>query len=148
NGSILLSLLNEDTNSATITVTAPALLAGKTVENLTRGGIVATNSNGAVTLTLADDDYVLLYAYTNMAGVDLSLIDSNPNKVWIQSAPPAVWPNGPGYTATIGYDTRETNLNLVVSFERSLFPAKTYSQSTPAVVGGQGSLTVTIPIPG
>src|SRR6185503_11777828 len=44
NGSILISLLNEDTNNATVTVTAPTLLTGRVVENLTAGGIVSTNS--------------------------------------------------------------------------------------------------------
>ena len=147
NGSILLSLLNEDTNSVSVTVTATNLLAGKTVENLTTGGILATNSNGAVTVALAGDDYVLLYAYPSSAGVDGSLVNSNPNKLWIQSAPAAIWPNGPGYSVTIGYDTAATNLSLIVSFERTLFPARTYSQSTSLTVGGKGSRVVGIPIP-
>jgi len=147
NGSILLSLLNEDTNTVTIAVNAPALLGGKTVENLTTGGILATNSNGALMLTLAGDDYVLLYAYTSAAGVDASIVDSNPNKLWFASAPAAVWPNGPGYAATVGYDTQDTNLNLIVSFERSLFPARTYSQSAPMAVGGKGTIALSIPIP-
>ncbi len=147
NGSILISLLNEDTNSAMVTVTAANLMAGKTVENLTSGGILAINSTGAVTIAMAGDDYELLYAYPNSAGVDASLVNSNPNKLWFQDAPPAVWPNGPGYAVTVGYDIRDPNLNLIVSFERSLFPARTYSQSASSVVGGAGSRVVTVPIP-
>ncbi len=146
NGSVLISLLNEYTNSASVTVSAPNLLSGKTVENLTTGGILATNSNGAVSVSLAGDDYVLLYAYSS-GGVGTSLINPNPSKLWIQDAPAAVWPNGTGYDTTIGYDTAETDLNLIVSFERTSFPAKIYSQTTPVAVAGAGNIVVTVPIP-
>jgi hypothetical protein len=145
NGSILVSLLNEDTNDATVTVTAPALITGKTVENLTAGRVLATNSNGAVTVAVAGDQHVLLYASSPGAGA--SLIQTNSNKLSIQSAPLAVWPNGPGYEVTIAYDLLETNLNLIVSFERAQFPARIYSESSPVAVNGQGTRTVTMPIP-
>src|SRR5262249_16901122 len=56
NGSILLSLLNEGTNSASVTVTAVGLLQGKTVENLTSGGIVERQSDGVVTINMQGDD--------------------------------------------------------------------------------------------
>ena len=147
NGSILISLLNEHTNDANVTLTAPNLIAGKTVENLTGGGVLTTNSNGALILPMAGDDYLLLYVYPKSAGADGSLLNPDPNKIWIESAPPAVWPNGVGYDLSIGYDTVETNLNLFVTFERILFPGKLYSQSVPLLVGGAGSQKINLPIP-
>ncbi len=112
NGSVLISLLNEDTNIANITVSSPKLLAGKIVENLTTGGIISTNSNGQVSLTMTDDDYVLLYAYSPTAGggAQQSLVNSNQNKLWFQSAPAAIWPSLSINQVTIGYDTQETDL--------------------------------------
>ncbi len=147
NGGILISLMNEDTNATFVTVTAPTLLAGKTVENLTTGGVLTTNSSGAVGVFIEGDEFVLLYAYNSSAGVDASLVNSNPNKVWLQDAPGAVWPNGPGYPVTVGYDTAATNLNLILSFERTLFPGKTYSQSIPAAASGRGTRLITLAIP-
>ncbi len=146
NGSLLISLLNEDTNNATVTVTAPTLLTGRVVENLTAGGIVATNSNGAVTVVVPSDEHLLLYAYSRSALTDASLIITNSNKLWIQSAPTAIWPKGPAYDVTIGYDLLETNLNLIVTFEENR-ARRIYSQSSPATVSGKGTQVVTVAIP-
>src|SRR5207245_8434602 len=63
NGSILLSLVNENTATASIRLSAPGLLLGKTVENLTSGGILATNPDGSVDLSLIGDEFALLYVY-------------------------------------------------------------------------------------
>jgi hypothetical protein len=46
NGSLLISLLNANVASANVTLRAPPLLAGLTVENLTRGGMEAIDSDG------------------------------------------------------------------------------------------------------
>ena len=147
NGSILISLLNEHTNTASVTLTATNLLRGKTVENLTTGGIVETNSDGVIQVNLSDDEFVLLYAYNSVGGVDQSLINSNPNKLWIQSAPPAVWPNGSNSNLTIGYDTRETNLTLFTSVERVLLPSKVFGKSAASIVGGKGTAVIAVPVP-
>jgi hypothetical protein len=147
NGSVLISLLNEDTNNATVTVNASSLITGKVVENLTVGAIVTTNSTGAVTVSVPADEHVLLYAYTGGGAGDASLVNSNAMKLWIRSAPTAVWPKGPAYQATIGYNVAATNADLIVSFERTGFPAKTYSQTTPLNVTGAGSTIVNVPIP-
>lgn len=146
NGSILLSLLNEDTNNASVTVTAPSLIAGKVVENLTVGGILTTNSNGTVAVSVPSDEHVLLYAYTRNASADASLINSNQNKLWIQSAPTAVWPKGPAYDVMIGHDLVESNLNLLVTLEETR-AHKIYSQSSPSIVSGQGTRVATVLIP-
>src|SRR5436309_8336231 len=52
NGSVLVSLLNDHTNAASVTLTPPRLLAGLTVENLTQGGILQANSSGVLSLNL------------------------------------------------------------------------------------------------
>ena len=148
NGSMLISLLNEITNRASATLTAPSLLAGKTIENLTSGGIVQANPDGSVSLNLAGDDYVLLYAYNSSSGVDQSLLNPSPNKLWITAAPPAVWPNGSNWSFTVGYDLRDSNLTLMASFERVLSPNLVYAQTTNAgTVTGAGTLTVPLLIP-
>jgi hypothetical protein len=148
NGSVLITLLNENTNTTALTLTAPGLLQGKTVENLTRGGILETNSDGVLNLTLTDDDYVLLYAYSSNAGRDESLVNPSPHKLWFESAPLAVWPKDAGYDLAIGYDTQGADLNLVAGFELAQSPNKIFGQSTNAVrVSGQGTGTVTVPIP-
>ncbi|MGA2864838.1 MAG: beta-galactosidase [Verrucomicrobiota bacterium] len=147
NGAVLISLLNEVTNPAVVTLTAPNLLAGKTVENLTSGGIVATNSDGGVTLNLAGDDYVLLYAYASSGGIDQSLLNTSPNKLWLASAPTAVWPTGSNYNLTVGYDLRDPDLTLMASFERVLAPNLVFAQTNAGTFSGAGSVTVALPIP-
>src|SRR5262249_59180405 len=87
NGSVLIGLLNGHTNSASVTLAASNLLAGKTVENLSSGGVVDTNSSGTLNVNLSGDDYVLLYAYKSSGSQENSLVNSNSNKIWIQSAP-------------------------------------------------------------
>ncbi len=148
NGSVLISLLNEHTNSANVILTAPGLLAGLKVENLTQGGILETNSNGVLSLNMEGDDYVLLYAYRNNNGQDESLINPSPHKIWLESAPTAVWPRDSGYDVTVGYDTPETDLELFASFERVGSPNKIYGQSANGVTAnGRGSQSVNVPIP-
>lgn len=147
NGSVLMSVLNEVTNSAAASLTAPSLLAGKTVENLTTGGIVRPNPDGSVSLNLAGDDYVLLYAYNSSSGVEQSLLNPSPNKLWIIAASPAVWPTGSNWSFTVGYDLSDSNLTLMASFERVLSPNLVYAQTNAGTITGAGTLTLPLPIP-
>jgi hypothetical protein len=150
NGSVLIGLLNGGTNSVTnLTLTATNLLRGKTVENLTSGGIVKRNSDGVVTnINMTGDDYLLLYAYSSSAGMDQSLLNSNPNKLWISNAPAAVWPTGSNYNLVVGYDLQDPNLTLVGSFERVLSPNLSFAQATnPMPVSATGSATIPLLIP-
>ena len=96
---MLISLLNESSNAVTITVTATNLMKGKTVERLSSaGGIMETTSDGIVSLTLAGDEYVLLYAYTN----NESLVNTSASKVWIATEPPGIWPKGSTVPVKVG----------------------------------------------
>ncbi len=114
NGSALISLLNESSNAISITVTATNLIKGKTVERLSSAnGVLETNSDGVVSLTLAGDEYVLLYAYTNNA----SLVNPNAAKIWLVSEPPGIWPNGRTVSTKVGYDTRGQTLDLYLALE-------------------------------
>lgn len=146
NGSVLISLLNGQTNPASITLSAPALLNSRTVENLTRGGIVEQNSDGLVSLPLAVDEYVLLYAY-DPAGAANSLAATNRNKVWFVDAPNSVWPDGNNRSVTIGFDTADANLELVVEFQRRLAGPRTYGQSAHIPISGAGTVAVEVPVP-
>jgi hypothetical protein len=87
-------------HNANITVNAPALLGGMKVENLTQGGILETNSGGVLSLNLEGDGYVLLYAYRSANGRDESLVNPSPYKIWLDSAPTAVWPRSSDYEVT------------------------------------------------
>jgi hypothetical protein len=147
NGSILISLLNEHTNRASITLTATGLLKGKTVENLTAGGILATGSDGGVNIDLAGNEYALLYAYASGETRDESLVNSSPHKIWFESAPVAVWPNDVGYDVNVGYDIRDADMNLVVAFERIRPSNKTHGQSARINVSGKGNHVLRVPVP-
>jgi len=146
-GSVLLGLLNANVTGASVTLAATNLLAGKKIENLTTGGVVATNSSGSVQLSLAGDEYLLLYAYPSGGGLDQSLLNTNPNKLWIASAPMVVWPTGSNYTLTVGYDLSDPNLTLMAGFERVLSPNLVYAQTNGGSISGAGNLTVSLPIP-
>jgi hypothetical protein len=148
NGSILLAFLNEHTNTFTINISSTNLLLGKTIENLTTGGIVETNSDGLFSLTISGDEYVLLYAYSSTNGVDASLVNPNSNKIWITDAPTIVWPTGTNYTVNVGFQSRVVGANLVTAFERVMLPNKTYGQSLGMPVSlGQGTVPIAVPIP-
>ncbi|HEV8543650.1 MAG TPA: hypothetical protein VGR78_14750, partial [Verrucomicrobiae bacterium] len=144
NGSILVSLLNEGTNSASVTVTAPSLLQGKTVENLTQGGIVARPSNGVLTLDMQGDDYILLYAFEEGSSRS-SLIQSSPYRVWFESAPVIVHPRAASYPVSVGFDTQGGALPLALSFESA--DGRVLSRSVPATVTGKDQKQSEISIP-
>ncbi len=148
NGTVLISLLNGHTNPAAITLTAPTLMSGRTVENLTSGGIVEANSDGVINLNLAGDQYVLLYTYNPASSTANSLITTNRNKLWFADAPNAVWPDGTSKTVTLGYDTVTPGLQLVVEFQRRMAGPKTYGRSTPVTIPDQTStISVDVPVP-
>lgn len=141
NGSVLLSLLNGQTNALQLTVNATTLFGGKTVENLTTGGIVEENSDGAVTLPLAPDQYVVLYAYAPGA----SLAGANRNKLWFNNAPTSVWPDGNAAAVSIGFDTTEAGLEVVASFERKF--TRAFGQSVRTPISGAGTVALPVPVP-
>jgi len=147
NGSVLLGLLNEDTNAANITISAPSLLAGRKVEDLSAGGVLTQNSTGTLNYTVPGDDCILLYAYTTTGEQDNSLINPNPNKLWFGNAPLAVWPNGSPCLVNLGYDVQDTNLAVMVTLEQTSPRGTVYGQSSALGVTGQGSLAVPVPVP-
>ncbi|MFH0953354.1 MAG: beta-galactosidase [Verrucomicrobiota bacterium] len=144
NGSVLIALMNEDTNPVSITVAATNLMGGRTVERLSSpGGIIETNSDGQVGLTLAGDEYVLLYAYTN----NESLVSTNPAKVWLADDPAGIWPNGWGYDVKVGYDTRGQTLDLSLALERTDSPYTRYSITNVPGVSGTATNQVRVSPP-
>ena len=147
NGSVLLGLLNEDTNTANLTISAPSLLAGRTVEDLSAGGVLTRNSTGTMNYTLAGDDCILLYAYAAAGGQDNSLINSNRNKLWFEDAPLAFWPNGSNCLVNLGCDAQDTNLAVMVTLGQTSPMEKIYGQSSATNVTGEGALAVPVPVP-
>ena len=135
-GSVLLSLINESTNAATITVTATNLIKGLTVEQLSpAAGVVETLSDGAVNLTLAGDQFVLLYAYTN----DESLVNSSAYKIWIVDEPASFWPNASGDTVRVGYDTRGGSFDLYLALEQVDAAYERRGETNALLVSGIGT---------
>lgn len=143
NGSVLISLLNESSNAVTITVTATNLMKGRTVERLSSaGGIMETNSDGAVSLTLSGDEYVLIYAYTNSE----SLVNPSASKVWMVNEPAGFWPNGRTVSTKIGYDTRGATLDLYLALESANPYAERVKTNVFSVSGiGTNELQITAP---
>ena len=144
NGSVLISLLNVSTNPATVTVTATNLMKGKTVERLSpAAGVIEANSDGEVSLTMAGDQYVLLYAYTN----NESLANPGDSKIWMVQEPSGFWPNGSTVSNTIGYDTRGANLDLYLAFERADAPFTRYAWTHIAGISGVGTNSLDLALP-
>ena len=147
NGSVLIALLNEGTNTAFLTLSAPALLTGRKVEDLSRGGVLTRNSSGSLTYANQGDDCVVLYAYKSNGQQDDSLVNPNPNKLWFQTAPLAVWPTGFPTNLSVGYDTTDANLALTVTLEQTSPRQTVYARSSSDSVSGRGSLVVQVPVP-
>jgi len=147
NGSILIALLNEDTNTAYLTISAPALLSGRKVEDLSFGGVLTPSSSGVLTYTNFGDNCVLLYAYPTDGTRDSSLVNADVNKFWIQDAPKAVWPGTFPCEVTLGYDTSEANLALGVSLEQTWPQPRVYGQGSFTNIAGKGSLVVPLSLP-
>jgi len=147
NGSVLIALLNEDTNTAFLTLAAPTLLRGLTIEDLSMGGVLARNSTGSLTYTNKGDDCIILYAYKSNGPQDDSLINPQSSKLWFDNAPLAVWPTGAPASVRIGYDTQETNMILRVSLEQVSPQPSVFGCSALSSVTGHGSLVVSVPVP-
>jgi hypothetical protein len=146
NGSVLISLFNDYTNNASLTLTATSLIQGMKVEDLTRGGIIATNASGSIQLNLAADEYRLLYVYPGGPAEDDSLVNPSTQKLWFESAPNAVWPNTSGYPVTIGHDLSLEGVTLVVTLEQLLASNKVRGKSATASVAGKGLSTVNVSV--
>ena len=144
NGSVLISLLNESSNAVSITVAATNLIKGLTVERLSpAAGVLETNSDGIVSLTLAGDAYVLLYAYTN----NESLVNGAASKVWLVNEPAGIWPNGQPVQVKVGYDTRGSSLDLYLALERTDGGITELTRTNANSVSGVGTNTLSLLVP-
>ncbi|MGK0185668.1 MAG: hypothetical protein ACI9R3_001446 [Verrucomicrobiales bacterium] len=142
NGSILISLLNESSAATSLSLSSPDLLAdGKLIEDLTSGGLL-NPVDGKVPLSLTGDEFVLLYVYNDEAS-STSLVNPSPHKLWIESAPTTVWPSGAGFEVIVGYDTRETELQVVATLEGT----RPHGSSDRMPVNGTGTVKLTVPVP-
>ncbi|MFH0879005.1 MAG: beta-galactosidase [Lentisphaerota bacterium] len=147
NNSQIVSLLNMSAAPATVTLSAPSVMSGKKIENLTRGGLVTNASSGPVTVDLAADEMVWLYVYDSTGGADTSLVNAHPQKLWIEDAPLCVWPNGQNKLVQVRYDTQGSNLNLKVAFESAAGTGTVYGLTTTNPAAGSGMVTVAVPVP-
>jgi hypothetical protein len=147
NGTVLIGLLNEDTNTAALTISAPALLAGRTVEDLSAGRILTRLSSGSLTCLAPGDQCTLLYAYPSAGGSDASLANSSPEKVWFQTAPNTVWPSANPWDIDVSYDAVTTNLSLSVALEQVQPYNRLIARSAPVSVNGVGTATLHLPVP-
>jgi hypothetical protein len=146
NGSVLIGLLTEDTNTATLTIAAPTLLQGRVIEDLSNGGVLTTNSTGTITYTNKGDECTILYAYRRTAQQDDSLINLNRNKVWFESSPLSIWPTAPS-DVRIGFDTQDPNLALRVTLEQVSPHRRVFGSSDLRPLAGRGSLLIPVPVP-
>ncbi|MEW6157104.1 MAG: beta-galactosidase [Verrucomicrobiota bacterium] len=147
NGSVLISLLNEHTSGATVTLRSPSLLQGKTVENLTSGGILERNSDGLLEFSLEGDDYLLLYVYSSEGGTDQSMVSTALQKVWFHAAPNTVWPREEPVELTVGFDTQGSSALLRASFEQVRSHPRIYGEAEPISVSGKSTQKIKVPIP-
>ncbi|HEY8241020.1 MAG TPA: beta-galactosidase, partial [Kiritimatiellia bacterium] len=144
NGSILISLLNESSNAASITMSATGLIKGLTVEQLSpAAGVLETNSDGVISLTMPGDQYVLLYAYTN----NESLVNASASKIWMVNEPPGIWPDGQPVEIDVGYDTRGANLDLYLALERTDSGVIEFARTNVVGVAGVGTNTMSLLVP-
>jgi len=130
NGSILISLLNGHTATANVVLSAPDLISNLKIENLTHGGVLEENSDGQLELSLAGDDFVLLYAYASDGEEDQSLVSSLPKKLRFLDVPDRVWPSNEPYPITIGVDAPSDESVLTIQLERLEGPSPTSIAST------------------
>ncbi|MFO1459757.1 MAG: beta-galactosidase [Verrucomicrobiota bacterium] len=144
NGSILIGLLNGHTNAAQVVLKAPTLLKGRLVEDLTSGGVLDRNSNGELAVSLAGDQYLLLYATTADA---VSLVNPGPVKLWFESPPGTVWPSGKPVEVVVGYETGGASVQIAADFESDGPGTRVWGSSPPATVSGRGTVTLQVPVP-
>ena len=92
-----------------------------------------------MTYTNQGDDCAILYAYSTASQQDNSLINPNPNKLWFQDAPLSVWPSASPSQVSVGYDTSDANLSLVVTLEQTSPRPGIYGQSSVINIAGKGN---------
>lgn len=147
NETILVSLQNLNIEPADLTVRAPTLMEGKTIENLISGGIVETDSDGTISVPLEPDEFALFYIYDRTGESDQSLVQGNANKLWITSAPMLVWPSPAPTTLQVGHDVVRAGLSLAASLESTEGPRRVRGRSQRvAVPTGKGSTTLQLVI--
>jgi hypothetical protein len=146
NGTVLISLLNMSADSAQVTLTASNLLYGHKVENLTQGGVISESAGDSVSVDLIGDEFALLYVYDTTGSADDSLVNTQPEKIWVDDSPMRVYPRGDDYLVAIGYDTLGNSRDLKIAFERTT-PDLTFGTSVFYSVSGQGVVTGSVPIP-
>lgn len=134
-GSVLISFKNyRNEASQTVTLTTD-LIKAKTVENLTAGGVIETNSDGTISISLAPDDHQLIYAYPG----------DPPKRIRILDAPSNVHPVGNNsYPVKVFYDTRGETLKLAVDFRDA---SKVYASAAGVNVTGSGEKILYVFIP-
>lgn len=147
NGSILISLLNEHTNRASVTLRAPRLLDGMTIENLSSGGLSKRNPDGTLSLELLDDDFILLYAYPPAGEAHASLVNPSPQKLWFTKSPLTVWPAANPVPVEVAFDIPSSDYDLFVAFESARPPHTQFSRSPAIPVNAQGQRQLQIVIP-
>lgn len=145
-GGLLVSLLNGGTNTATATLQTTGLLAGLILEDALHGGLV-TPSDGTVRITLAGDDFALLYAYPGTPELHRSLITPSPVKLWFTNAPGAVLAGGPPVTVRVGQETTIPGTSLQVVLEQLTPRHRTIAKSEPAGTGPRSDNSVLVLIP-
>jgi hypothetical protein len=145
NGTVLISLLNADTNPVSVVVSAPGLIQGLAVENLTSGGMVTRSAVGKLEVALEGDDYIWLYAYAGGEGPRGSLLNQSPHKLWFESAPAVVW-TGRESEVQVGCDT-QGELRLHVHLESFDTRRRVYSRSAAIPVVGKALARAGLMVP-
>ncbi|MFN0069747.1 MAG: beta-galactosidase [Limisphaerales bacterium] len=145
-GGVLVSLLNGGTNTASATVDTTGRLAGLVLEDLLNGGLL-TPTNGALELTLAGDEFRLLYAYRGDAASHRSIITPSPAKIWFVDAPGGVLAGGPPVTVRTGLETTVPGAQLQVSLEQLAPRRRTIATSAPVAPSPEGEAASVLAIP-
>ncbi|MFA5338626.1 MAG: beta-galactosidase [Candidatus Omnitrophota bacterium] len=142
-GSILISAKNyRNDQNESVTITT-SLISGRTVENLTTGGVIEENSDGTFNLTLVPDGHELIKAYSGSPSKKATILD----------APAVVHPMGDkSYQVKVRYDTlAASDLTLYVAFQEDgdngdNTPNEIYESMNTTVTGaGEQTLWLWIP---
>ncbi|MBL9168801.1 MAG: beta-galactosidase [Verrucomicrobiales bacterium] len=142
-GSVLISLMNEHTAQAAVVVSAPSLLHGRTVSDLTAGAtMLKPDASGRIQRNLSGDGFALLHATS--AGT-ASLV-SDRSQILFKSVPTAVWPNGSPAQVQIEHHAKEPgDLRLRLEQVHPILQVRT--QSGPIPVVGDGIQQVELVVP-
>lgn len=134
-GSALISFKNYRNDVSQAVTLTTDLIKAKTVENLTSGGVIETNSDGTISITLAPDDHQLIYAYSAAPTARIKILDARSS----------VHPLGnDSYPVKVRYDTRGATLKLAVDFRDA---SKVYASAAGVNVTGSGEKVLYVFIP-